>query len=298
MEIRTLKYFLTIAREESILGAAEYLHITQPTLSRQMKDLEERLGKQLFLRGKRKITLTKDGMLLRRRAEEIISLVERTETEVMADEELLTGNIGIGVTETNGMRFIAKTINTMQKEHPYVKFHIFSGTADEIRDQINTGNIDFGIVIEPINLTEFDYIKLPIHNVWGVLMKSDSPLAQLEKITVEDLRDRPLLCSSQSMVKNEISGWIAGNERKLNIVGTYNLPLNASLIVEESNCYALCLDNIINVSGTSKLCYRLLEPKLEANVVIIWKKYQILSKITEYFLETIQNKIKESIVSI
>ncbi|MHC1682994.1 MAG: LysR substrate-binding domain-containing protein [Clostridiaceae bacterium] len=291
MELRTLEYFLAIAREESISGAAEYLHITQPTLSRQMIDLEEKLGKQLFIRGKRRITLTDDGIILRKRAEEIISLVERTEAEVMANEEVLTGDIYIGAGESEGMRIVAKAVNVMQKKHPQVKFHLFSGKAEEVTEKIDAGTLDLGIVIEPVNLNKYDYLKLPFYDTWGVLMKKDSPLASLEKITPEDLRGKPLLCSDQGMVKNEISGWIGGNQRKFNIVGTYNLLFNASLMVEESDCYALCLDKIINTSGNSKLCFRPLKPKLEANVLVIWKKYKFLSKETEYFLNIVRNEI-------
>ena len=256
MEIRTLQYFLTIAREESISGAAEYLHVTQPTLSRQMKELEEELGKQLFIRGKRRITLTDEGMILRKRAEEIL--------------------IYLGCGESEGMRPIAKTIATMLEKYPHVKFHLNSGKAEEVMEKIDAGVLDFGIVIEPVDLNKYDYLRLPYSNAWGILMKRDSTLASLDKITPDDLRGKPLLCSNQGMVKNELAGWIGGNQRKLNIVGTYNLLFNASLIVEEGNLYALCLDKIFN-SNNSSLCFRPLEPKLEANMLIIWKKYQLFT---------------------
>lgn len=206
MEIRTLQYFLTIAREESISGAAEYLHITQPTLSRQMKELEEELGKQLFIRGKRRITLTDEGMILRKRAEEILGLVERAEAEVKANEELLTGDIYLGCGESEGMRPIAKTIATMLEKYPHVKFHLHSGKAEEVMEKIDAGVLDFGIVIEPVDLNKYDYLRLPYSNVWGILMKRDSTLASLDKITPDDLRGKPLLCSNQGMVKNELAG--------------------------------------------------------------------------------------------
>lgn len=291
MELRTLQYFLTIAREESISGAAEFLHITQPTLSRQMKDLESQLGKVLFIRGKRRITLTDEGILLRKRAEEIIHLLERAESEVMANEELLIGDLYIGCGESEGMRIIAKAMDTMQKKHPQVRFHLFSGKAEEVTAKIDAGTLDFGIVIEPVDLTHYDYLRLPFHDSWGVLMKKDSPLASLEKITPEDLRGIPLLCSNQGMVKNKIAGWIGGNQRKLNIVGTYNLLFNASLMVEEGDYYALCLDKIINTSGQSTLCFRPLEPKLETTLMIIWRKYQVFPKISEAFLKKVQEEI-------
>lgn len=290
MELRTLQYFLAIAREESISGAAEYLHITQPTLSRQMQELEEKLGKQLFIRGKRRITLTNDGIILRKRSEEIINLVERTETEVMANDEVLTGDIYIGACESEGIRIIAKAMNVMQKEHPQIKFHLFSGKAEEVTEKIDAGTLDLGIVSEPVDVNKYDYLKLPFHDTWGVLMKKDSPLASLEKITPEDLRGKALLYSDQGMVKNKIAGWIGGNQRKFNVVGTYNLLFNASLMVEEGDCYALCLDKIINTSGSSQLCFRPLDPKLEANVMTIWRKYQLMSRETEYFLNIVRNE--------
>ncbi|WP_315108948.1 LysR family transcriptional regulator [Clostridium intestinale] len=293
MELRTLQYFLTIAREESISRAAEYLHMTQPTLSRQMKDLEEQLGKTLFVRGKRRITLTDDGILLKNRAEEIVGLVERTEAEVMANEEVLTGDIYIGAGESEGLRIIARVINKIQKRHSQVKFHLFSGKAEDVTEKIDLGLLDFGIIIEPVDLNKYDYLKLNFQDTWGVLMRKDNHLASLEKITPEDLRGKPLLCSNQAMVKNEIAGWIGGNQRKFNIVGTYNLLFNASLIVEESDCYALCLDKIINTSGNSQLCFRPLVPELKANVIIIWKKYKVFSKTSEVFLKKVQEEISK-----
>lgn len=291
MELRTLEYFLAIAREETISGAAEYLHITQPTLSRQMKDLEQQLGKTLFIRGKRRITLTDEGMLLKKRAEEIISFVERAEAEVMANEELLTGDIYLGGGESQGMRIIAKVMNTIQKKHPQVKFHLFSGKAEDVTEKIDSGLLDFGIVIEPVDLTKYDYLRLPFHDTWGVLMKKDSPLASLEEITPEDLRGKKLLCSNQRMIKNELAGWIGGNQRKLDIIGTYNLIFNASLMVEEGDYYALCFDKLINTSGESTLCFRPLKPKLQSGLMIIWKKYQIFSKTSEAFLKKVQEEI-------
>ena len=287
MEIRTLQYFLAIAREENISAAADFLHITQPTLSRQMKDLEDELGKQLFIRGKRRISLTEAGILLRKRAEEITSLVERTESEIMASEELLTGDIYIGCSESNGMRLIAKAIDKMSLMYPHVKFHLYSGNADEMYHKIEDGILDFAIVIEPVELKKYDYLKLPYMNTWGILMSNRSTLANNEFITPKDLRGKPLLCSNQTMVKNELAGWIGGNQRKLNIVGTYNLLYNASLLVEEGHFYALCLKDIINIEGKD-LCFKPLYPQLEAGMLVIWKKYQPFARPAEVFLEILK----------
>ncbi|MBS5112234.1 MAG: LysR family transcriptional regulator [Coprobacillus cateniformis] len=289
MEIRTLQYFLAIAREENISAAADFLHITQPTLSRQMKDLEDELGKQLFIRGKRRISLTEAGILLRKRAEEITSLVERTESEIMASEELLTGDIYIGCSESNGMRLIAKAIDKMSLMYPHVKFHLYSGNADEMYHKIEDGILDFAIVIEPVELKKYDYLKLPYMNTWGILMSNRSTLANNEFITPKDLRGKPLLCSNQTMVKNELAGWIGGNQRKLNIVGTYNLLYNASLLVEEGHFYALCLKDIINIEGKD-LCFKPLYPQLEAGMLVIWKKYQPFARPAEVFLEILKEE--------
>lgn len=284
MEIRVLQYFLTIAREESISGAAKVLHITQPTLSRQMKELEDEFGKQLFVRGNRKITLTDDGLFLRKRAEEIIELVNKTESEMLNDYQILSGDIYIGAGETENMRLIIQIIERVQKDHPNIKFHFYSGNADDVSDKIDKGLLDFGILIEPVNKSKYNFIEIPATDTWGVLMKKDSPLAQLDKITPQDIKDKHLILSSQSLVKNEIANWFGEKYENLNIKATYNLIYNASLMVEENMGYALTLDKLINTTGKSQLCFRPLYPKLEKELVIVWKKYQFFSKASEYFL--------------
>ncbi|MFV0395745.1 MAG: LysR family transcriptional regulator [Coprobacillaceae bacterium] len=291
MELRILEYFLAIAREESISKAATYLHITQPTLSRQIKDLENEFGKPLFIRGNRKITLTDEGMLLRKRAEEIVNLVEKTEAEMTTTDETINGDIYIGGGESEGMRFIAKVIHHIQTEYPSVHFHLFSGNAEDVTERLDKGLIDFGILIEPADMSKYDFIKLPSTDVWGLLMRKDSELASLDRITPNDLSNKSLICSQQALVKNEISGWLGKDFSKLNIIATYNLIYNASLMVEEGNGYALCLDRLLNTSGDSNLCFKPLEPKLEVGIVLVWKKYQIFPKAAEYFLRKIQQEL-------
>ncbi|WP_308698808.1 LysR family transcriptional regulator [uncultured Thomasclavelia sp.] len=294
MEFRVLQYFLAIAREETISQAAESLHITQPTLSRQMKGLEEQLGKQLFIRGNRKINLTEEGILLRQRAEEIISLVEKTESEIMHSDTTISGDIYIGSGETEGMRILAKVIDTCHKEYPKIKFHLYSGNSQDVVEKIENGLIDFGVLIEPADISKYDFIKLPVKDKWGVLMRKDSPIASLKSITADTLKKLPLICSSQEIVKNEISGWLNDDYNKLNIVATYNLIYNASLLVEEGSGYALGLDKLINTSGNSKLCFIPLEPKLEVGLTLIWKKYHLFSKATSYFLNQLRKEINKS----
>ncbi|OUP77975.1 LysR family transcriptional regulator [Erysipelatoclostridium sp. An173] len=294
MEFRVLQYFLAIAREETISKAAESLHITQPPLSRQMKELEEQLGKQLFIRGNRKINLTEEGILLRQRAEEIISLVEKTESEIMHSDTTISGDIYIGSGETEGMRILAKVIDTCHKEYPKIKFHLYSGNSQDVVEKIENGLIDFGVLIEPADISKYDFIKIPVKDKWGVLMRKDSPIASLKSITADTLKKLPLICSSQEIVKNEISGWLNDDYNKLNIVATYNLIYNASLLVEEGSGYALGLDKLINTSGNSKLCFIPLEPKLEVGLTLIWKKYHLFSKATSYFLNQLRKEINKS----
>lgn len=291
MELRVLRYFLAAAREESITGAAEILHITQPTLSRQLMELEEELGKKLLIRGNRKLTLTDEGVLLRKRAEEIIELVQKTETEITASDEIISGDIYIGGGETDAMRIIAKTAKKLQQEYPELRYHLFSGNADDVTERLDKGLLDFGVLIEPADIRKYDYIRLPVTDIWGVLMKKDSPLSSKNKIEPKDLLDLPLICSRQTMVRNEISGWLGKDFEKLNVVATYNLVYNASLMVEEGVGYALSLDKLVNTTGNSNLCFKPLEPKMEVGLDIVWKKYQIFSKVTQKFIDRLQKDI-------
>lgn len=291
MEIRVLKYFLAVAREENISRAADFLHVTQPTLSRQLMDLEEELGAKLFLRSSRKITLTDEGILLRKRAQEIVALVDKTEAEFNTSDEIVSGDIYIGGGETDVIRILAKTSKNLQIDNPDIRYHLFSGNADDVTERLDKGLLDFGILIEPANVKKYDFIRLPGADVWGLLIRKDNILAFKEKIRPEDLWDVPLISSSQSMVSNQISGWIKRDFDKLNIVATYNLVYNASLMVEEGLGCALCLDKLVNTSGDSKLCFKPLEPKLEANLNLVWKKYQIFSKPAELFLKTVQDSL-------
>ena len=282
MELRVLRYFLAVAREESISGAAEALHVTQPTLSRQMMELEEELGKTLFLRGKRKISLTEEGMFLRKRAQEI-----------SAAEENISGDVHIGGGETDAMRLIARAAHRLQSAYPHIAYHLFSGNADDVTERLDRGLVDFGVFIEPADLSKYDFIKLPVTDIWGVLMRKDCPLAARATIRPQDLLGLPLLASNQHLVKNEFSGWFGEGYEKLNITTTYNLLYNASIMVEEGMGYALCLDKIVRTSGGSPLCFRPLEPKLEVGLHIAWKKYQFFSKAAEKFLECLQREIAD-----
>lgn len=293
MELRVLKYFLVIAREKNITRAAEILHITQPTLSRQIMELEEELGKKLFIRGKRKLILTDEGILLKRRAAEILELVEKSEREVMSSDEIINGDIFIGGGETDAMRVIARTAKKLQKDHPFISYHLFSGNADDVMERLDKGLLDFGVLIDPVDIKKYDYLKFSQTDTWGMLMRKDSSLADHKVITPQDLSGIPLICSRQTLVREDISKWLGKDLNNLNVISSYNLIYNASLMVEENAGYALCLDKLINTTGNSILCFRPLEPKLEVGVYIVWKKSQIFSKTCKKFLEKLQTEITE-----
>jgi DNA-binding transcriptional LysR family regulator len=289
MEIRVLQYFLAVAREQSISGAAESLHISQPTLSRQIKDMEEELGKQLFIRGNRKITLTEEGMILRKRAEEIVELVKKTENEITLSDNSVGGEVYIGAGETDAVRFIGRTAKKLGELYPDIHYHISSGDAVDMTEKLDKGLIDFAVLLEPVDISKYNSVKLPIKDIWGVLMRKNSPLAVREYITPKDLWDKPLIVSRQAIKGSELCSWLKKDISELNIVSTYSLVYNASLMVDEGIGYALCLDKIINASGDSNLCFRPLYPKLEVGINIVWKKYQLFSKPCEKFLEQLQD---------
>lgn len=293
MELRVLHYFLAIAREQSIVRAAESLHLSQPTLSTQIKNMEEELGKQLLIRGtkgSRKVTLTEEGMILRKRAEEILDLVEKAEKEITAADDIIVGDIYIGAGETDAIRLIANAAKKLQESHPGIHYHILSGNSEFVMERLEKGLIDFGLVFTNIDLTRFDALKMPARDVWGVLMRKDSALAEKEVITPKDLWDKPLILSQQEDKGGNITQWLKRKTSDLNIVATYNLVFNASLMVDEGLGYAVTFDKIINTTGDSNLCFRPLEPQLENEMSIIWKKYQLLSKPAEKFIAVIQEQ--------
>ena len=292
MELRVLQYFLAVAREQSISAAAQSLHLTQPTLSRQLIQLEEELGKQLMIRGSRKITLTEDGMLLRKRAEEILELVSRTEKEVMWSEETISGDVYIGTGETDGVRQLARAAKELQEKHPGIRFHIVSGDAVDVCERLDKGLLDFGVLLGDMDKNRYHYIELPMRDTWGVLMRRDSPLAGRETIAPRDLWDKPLLLSRQVDNKSGLYRWLRKEPPELHTVATYNLIYNASLMVDEGMGYALTLDKLVNTTG-SHLCFRPLEPRLELRMYLVWKKSRIFSKAAELFLEHLQEHLDQ-----
>jgi DNA-binding transcriptional LysR family regulator len=292
MDIRVLQYFLAVAREESITKAAAALNMTQPPLSRQLKELEEELGKQLFIRGSKKVTLTEDGMLLRKRAEELVNLMEKTKAELTASDENISGDIYIGCGETESISFLAQTARDLQEKHPLIHYHLYSGDAQRVMEKLDNGLIDFGLLVGSTYIDKYHCIRLPSKDTWGVLMKKDSPLAKRREIRAEDLRDKPLILSHQTAGNSEMFSWLKTDASKLNIVTTYDLIYNASQFVKKGFGYVIALDKLINTSGDSELCFRPLFPSLQIDLYLVWKKYQVLSKASNAFLEQLKNNLE------
>ena len=292
MDIRVLEYFLAVAREESITKAAKALSMTQPPLSRQLKELEDELGKQLFIRGNKKVTLTEEGILLRKRAEELIELMEKTKEEIRSSEERIHGTVLIGAGESDAVSFLARTARRLQMSHPDISYHLYSGDATSITEKLDHGLIDFGLLVEPVDISKYEYLRLPVKDTWGVLMRRDSPLAQQNTVSPRDLWDKPLILSRQVDNKSGLYRWLRKEPSELRTVATYNLIYNASLMVDEGMGYAFTLDKLVNTTG-SQLCFRPLHPKLELGMYLVWKKSQIFSKAAELFLEYLQKHLTQ-----
>lgn len=292
MELRVLRYFLAMAKEETISGAAELLHVSQPTLSRQLMEMEENFGKKLFIRGNRKITLTEEGLFLRKRAQEIIDLVDKTELELSQEDKLINGDVHIGGGETEAMGLIAKVAHQVKQDYPGIHYHLYSGNADDVVDKLDKGLLDFGVLIEPADMRKYDFLPIPAKDTWGLLMRKDSPLAEKIDIKASDLIDIPLIVSRQSFVDEVLSKWATMHFENLNIVATYNLIFNASLLVQQGMGYALALDKLVNTSDESMLLFKPLYPHLEAKMNIVWKKHQVFSRAASKFLSQLQTEFK------
>lgn len=300
MELRVLQYFLAVAREQSISGAAQSLHLSQPTLSTQIKAMEEELGKQLLIRGtpgSRKVTLTEEGMILRKRAEEILALVNRTTSEIALSDQSIAGDVYIGAGETDGIRLLTQVARKVQTRYPHIHFHISSGDGKDVLENLDKGLIDFGLLLQQVDISKYEMIEIPVKETWGVLMRKDAPLAQKAVIAPEDLWEVPLIISRQTSSSAMVSSWLKKDLSALNIAATYSLLYNGSLMVEEGMGYALCLDKIINTSGDSCLCFRPFSPPLELGVYMVWKKYQVFSKAAEKYLHTLQEELVSPTIS-
>lgn len=288
MDLRVLRYFLTVVRERSIVGAADVLHLTQPTLSRQLKDLEEEFGATLFLRGNKTqgLVLTEKGMLLRRRAEELVELADRTQLEMSRDDTAVSGEIMIGGGESDAMRIVAKAAKTLQKKYPAIHYHLFSGNSEDVKERLDKGLLDFGIFVEPTDLGKYEKLRLPANDRWGLLVRADNPLAAKDSLALDDLLDIPLIVSRQRQVGEAFAQRSGIEEERLNVVATYNLIYNAALMAQEGFGSVLCLDKLIPTGPTDRLRFIPMEPPVEVHLDFAWKKYQVRSKAAQVFLET------------
>lgn len=285
MELRVLRYFLMVAREENITKAAQLLHITQPTLSRQLMQLEEELGAALFHRSSHRIILTEDGMLLKRRAQELLELAEKTEREFQSREEL-SGEIAIGCGETCNMGPLGELMVTFRQKHPLVRFRIYSATADEIKDRIENGLLDIGLLMEPVDVKRYHTVPMPYRERWAVLVREDCSLAQLEAVRPEDLASYPLLLGWREQVLELLGQWFGeALFNRITIAARYNLINNAAVLVEQGMGAALCLDKGFTPYPGLKAIP--LSPALESGAVLAWKKSQIRSRVVEQFTEHI-----------
>lgn len=288
MEIRVLRYFLTVVREQSITKASEVLHITQPTLSRQLAQMEDEIGVKLFDRGSRKITLTNEGILLRRRAEEILQLVDKTEKELLEQEEQVEGKITIGCGEISSVQLLPDIFESFHQKYPRVTFDIYTATADHVKDRMDRGLVDIGLLLEPIDIEKYDFIRLDMKERWVVLMRPDSPPAQKDFVTAKELSELPLVMPRRLKVQSELASWFGDYYENLNVLFTSNLSTNAAVMVRKGLAYSLAIEGMIPFWDQSKITYRPLYPELTATSVLAWKRGQPFSLAATKFIEHIK----------
>ena len=290
MEIRVLRYFLEIARTGNMSRAAETLHVTQPTLSRQMKEMEQELGKRLFRRNSAGLSLTDEGMLLRKRAEDILDMVDKTEEEFKALDDIAGGEVHIGCAESHQIKYLARTIKAFKAKYPLFRYHLTSCNTEQVAERLDRGLIDLAVIVEPPNLSKYNYLEIPEANTWGLVMKKEDVLAQKESIRFEDLTGLELICSEQGM-KFDISRWCGEKADQHKLSGTINLAYNGSVFVKEGLGYMLSFDKLVDTGSDSELCFRPLMPLLETKMYVIWKKYQVFTPIAELLLDELKGQL-------
>lgn len=287
MELRTLRYFLAAAQEENITRAADILHVTQPTLSRQMMDLEKELGTTLMLRGKNGLTLTDDGIFFKQRAEEIVELADRLEQSFVERNADVSGLIAIGASEAVGSRLFAKLIKQFSDKYPLVQFHLYNEMADNIKDRLDKGLVDVGLLLEPVDTVKYDFVRLSQKETWGILMRDDHPLAEQEAIMPDEIAVYPLILPLRERVRKEILNWIKCDEKDLTIPLSYTLLSNAALMVEAGLGCAFCLDGALAIHSSSRLRFIPIRPEHTTRSVLVWKKNHLFSPATSLFIQEI-----------
>ena len=292
MEIRTLRYFLAVAREENMSRAAEQLHVTQPTLSKAMKALEDELGKKLFTRHSFSIALTEEGVLLRNRAEDLVSMADKIEKEFLSLDELTGGELYFGLAESYQIRYLAREIRTFKLSYPGLRYHITSGDTEQVTEKLDKGLLDFAVICETPDERKYHFVSFPEADYFGAAIPADSPLAGKESITADDLAGMSLFCSEQSW-ENDIRPWAKERFSALRLEGSFRLAYNGSMFAKEGLGILLTLNNLIDTSAESGLVFRPLSPRLEMKMYLIWNKYQSFTPIAERFLKQIRNSFSE-----
>ena len=290
MEIRVLRYFLETAREGNMTRAAERLFISQPTMSKQLKELENELGAKLFIRSNYSIRLTEAGMLLRDRAEDILSLVAKTEAEFKSLEETNSGDIFVGAPESEAMSLFAEAVHTLQKNYPRIRCNIYSGNLSDVCERLDKGLLDFAIVMSYVDLSKYNYLELPIKDTWGILMRKDDPLAGKSSFAASDLDKLPLICSRQ-WIDQESPRWLGAAAKDMNIVATYNLVFNGSVMVRAGMGYAVVLDKLVNTGEESDLTFIPLSGVPQTEMYVIWRKYQTFTPIAHLLLQELKTRL-------
>lgn len=293
MEVRVLRYFLTVVREESITKAAEVLHITQPTLSRQLSQLEGELGVTLFSRGTRKISLTSEGMLLKRRAEEILELVDKTEQEMARQEELVEGVVAVGCGDLLAVQTLGELIRSFIQKYPRVTFDLYTATADHIKERMDRGVTDIGLLLEPVEMDKYEHIRLSRKERWGVVMRPDDPLAGKEKIRAKDLKDRPLILPGRLSVQSELASWFGDDYRNLHVRFTSNLNSSSSIMVCGGLGYSLAVEGSLAFWDPEKILFRPLFPELYATSALAWKRNQPFAPAAEKFIAHMRSSLTQ-----
>ena len=287
MEIRTLRYFLAVAREENMTKAAEILHVTQPTLSKALKSLEDELGKKLFTRHSFSIQLTEEGILLRNRAEDLVSMADRIEREFLSLDDITGGDLYLGLAESYQIGFLAREIHALKAMYPGLRYHITSGDTEQVAEKLDKGLLDFAVLAEIPDTSKYESLVFPEADTWGLVMPEDDPLASKKAVRVDDLIGLPLFCSEQGWEK-DITLWAKDKKDKLHLEGSFRLSYNASIFAKEHLGYLLTFDRLVNTAPGSGLAFRPLSPKLETKLYLVWKKYQTFSPIAERFLKQIR----------
>lgn len=284
MEIRTLRYFLAIAREENMTRAAETLHVTQPTLSKQLKSLEDELGKKLFTRHSFNIRLTDEGILLRDRAADLVRMADKIEQEFLSLDDITGGELYLGLAESYQIKYLARAIKTFKARYPSLRYHITSGDTEQIAEKLDKGLLDFLVLAEQPDNRKYEYLPFPRRDVWGLIIPAGDPLSKKEKISIADLAGIPLFCSDQAW-ENEIKTWAGNNFSDLVLEGSVRLPYNGSIFTREGLGYLLTFEHLIDTSDGSGLVFRPLFPKLETALYLAWNRYQTFTPIAERFLQ-------------